>query len=131
MYKKKTKMPTTNYMCPKCYKTFNKTYNYDRHLKRKTPCVNLKDKVEKLKEMVKEGETVIKKHEEAEEKRKKALDNILHELTEEEIEKTKQYMHEIAAQLNKEQAKEAEEEIEKTKQYMHGGFKCLSNLYNN
>ena len=107
MYKKRTKMPTTNYICPKCYKTFNKAYNYERHLNRKTPCVNLKDKVEKLKEMVKEGETVIKKHEEAEEKRKKALNNIkIHELTEEEIEATKQYIHETTAQLTKEQAEE-------------------------
>ena len=37
-----------NYSCEKCGKTFKQKGHYTRHLQRKTPCDNIKDKIEQL-----------------------------------------------------------------------------------
>jgi adenine-specific DNA-methyltransferase len=37
-----------NYSCKKCGKTFNQKGHYTKHLKRKTPCDNNKDNIEKI-----------------------------------------------------------------------------------
>ena len=41
-----TKM--VNYSCEKCGKTFKQKGHYTKHLQRKTPCDNIKDKIEKM-----------------------------------------------------------------------------------
>ena len=48
-----------NYSCEKCGKTFKQKGHYMKHLQRKTPCDNIKDKIEnivekKVDELVKE-----------------------------------------------------------------------------
>jgi len=37
-----------NYSCDKCGKTFKQKGHYMKHLQRKTPCDNIKDKIETL-----------------------------------------------------------------------------------
>ena len=37
-----------NYSCEKCGKTFKQKGHYTNHLQRKTPCNNIKDKIEKI-----------------------------------------------------------------------------------
>lgn len=62
-----------NYSCKKCGKTFKQKGHYTKHLQRKTPCDNIKDKIEKIvenkveevikekiDEMVEKGEIEIK-----------------------------------------------------------------------
>ena len=65
-----------NYSCEKCGKTFKQKGHYTKHLQRKTPCDNIKDKIEKIvenkveevikekiDEMVEKGEIEIKNKE--------------------------------------------------------------------
>ena len=37
-----------NYSCEKCGKTFKQKGHYMKHLQRKTPCDNIKDKIENI-----------------------------------------------------------------------------------
>ena len=37
-----------NYSCEKCGKTFKQKGHYMNHLQRKTPCDNIKDKIENI-----------------------------------------------------------------------------------
>lgn len=55
-----------NYICDKCSKTFKQKGNYTRHLQRKTPCNNIKEKLVdgmvqgKLQDLVESGDIEIK-----------------------------------------------------------------------
>jgi uncharacterized C2H2 Zn-finger protein len=87
-----------NYSCEKCGKTFKQKGHYMKHLQRKTPCDNIKDKIEnivekKVDELVKEKLQDLVEKGDIEIKNKNFISNNQNSNTENtEMEKDKEYL---------------------------------------